>query len=161
MKPACVLLYLRVCRSDGSRFFAKPVFEVNGRLRPHIAVLDGEPVSCPSGVYYLRVTCGGKRSWEKVGSDPHLALVAKERRQRLMDAVAVGIPVAESDSSLKASLAEAVATYIEDTNFTKSPKTTAAYTQTLQGFAESTNKRYLADLNRRDVLAYLHALRGR
>lgn len=161
MKSTAVRLYIRARRSEGTRLFALPVFAANGRLRPQFALVDGQPQHCPGGVYHLRYAVAGKRVWENVGPDPQLALLARERKQRAMDAVAAGVAVADEDRKRKTRLADAIAAYLEDTRFTKSAKTAVAYGETMRGFAESVTKSYLEDLERKDVLCYMAYLRDR
>lgn len=124
-------------------------------------MIEGDPRHCPDGVYYLRYAQGGKRVWQNVGADPQLAQLARDKRQRVLDAEAVGVATIDSEAQPKTMLATAIVTYIEDTGFTKAPKTATAYAESLRGFAESTAKKYLEDLERRDVLGYMAYLRRR
>ncbi len=112
-------------------------------------------------MYALRYTAGGKRVWEDVGSDPQLALPAKERKQRAMAARAAGVAVVGDECHSKSRLAEAIEAFLEDTRLTKAPKTAAAHGETLHGLAISMDVRYLDDLGRREVLRYIQHLRGR
>ncbi len=159
MKSTAVRLYIRVRRPDGTRLFALPVLAGNGRLRPHFAMLDGRPQHCPDGVYHLRYAKGGKRVWENVGADPQLASLAREKRQRVMEALAAGVAVAGEHSKAKTLFSDDIVAYLEDVRFTKSAKTAEAYRETMRGFAESTGKKYLNDLDRKDVLGYMAYLR--
>ncbi len=159
MKSKAVRLYLRVHRPNGTRSYLSPVFAGNGRLRPCFALIDGQPQHCPGATYTLRYAANRKRVWEDVGSDPQLALLVRDRKQRAMDARAAGVLLAESEHTPKSPLTEAIAGFLDDTRLTKSAKTAEAYGETLQTFAESAGKKHLEDLDRKDVLRYIARLK--
>ena len=159
MKSKAVRLYIRVRRSDGSRPYLKPVFAANGRLRPHFAIVDGQPQHCPGAIYSLRYASDGKRVWEDVGADAQLALLAKERKQRAMDAQAAGVLLGGAERKPRTPLTEAIADYLDDTRLTKSAKTAEAYGETLRTFADSVASKHLEDLGRKDVLRYIARLK--
>ena len=161
MKSTAVRLYIRVRRPNGTRLFTLPVLAGNGRLRPQFAMLNGQSQHCPDGIYHLRYSKNGKRVWENVGADSQLASLARERKQRMVEAIAAGMVVAGENSKPKTLLGQDIAAYLEDVRFTKSAKTAEAYRETMRGFAESTGKKYLNDLDRRDVLGYMAYLRER
>ncbi len=161
MQSKTVRLYLRVRRPNGSRQYLLPAFAGNGRLRPHFALIDGQAQHCPRGVYSLRYASDGKRVWEDVGADPQLALLAKERKQRALDAQAAGVQLAEAEHKPKTALSEAVASFLEDTRLTKASKIAEAYTETLRTFAEHAAKKHLEDVDRKDVLRYMARLKGK
>ncbi len=101
----------------------------------------------------------GKRVWEKIGADPQLTFLVHEKKYRMIEALAVGVAIADEDSKPKILLAEDVAAYLEDVRCIKSAETAEAYRETMRGFAESTGKKYLNDLARKDVLGQMAYLR--
>jgi len=90
MKAPVVRLKIRVRLAGGSRRFLDPVFSANKKLKPLHAMVDGQPVSHPEGVYFLRYARGEKRIWENVGNDSQLALLEKQKREKALAAKAVG-----------------------------------------------------------------------
>jgi integrase/recombinase XerD len=59
----------------------------------------------------------------------------------------------------KTNLRESIAEYLADTAAGKSRKTLYAYTRTLNVFAETCSKRYMEQIDRRDLLNYIAHLR--
>jgi hypothetical protein len=57
------------------------------------------------------------------------------------------------------SIARAVAQFLEETELTKKPKTSAAYTTALNYFVESCHRPYLQDVERKDLLKFSTFLR--
>lgn len=87
-----VHLYIRVRLPDGSRQYADPVYLSNGKPKPLYALVDGKPEHHPEGVYHLRYCrADGKRAYEAVGNDVWAALTARIKRERTLEARAVGI----------------------------------------------------------------------
>jgi site-specific recombinase XerD len=72
-----------------------------------------------------------------------------------------GVPVAKSEQNRHRLLSAAVADYLDEIRLTKKPKTHMAYTTALSYFTESCAKRYLEDIERRDLLAYSAFLRDK
>jgi len=56
-------------------------------------------------------------------------------------------------------LSSAIAEFLEETKLTKKPKTVAAYTKSLEYFAESCSKQYVEELERKDMLRFTAFLR--
>ena len=97
MKSPVVRLKLRVRLPDGSRPYLDPVRSANNQLKPGFAMHDGKPVHFPDGVYHLRYLKGSRRVWEGVGTDAQFALVSKLKREKSLDAKAVGVNVIEDE----------------------------------------------------------------
>jgi hypothetical protein len=92
MKAPVVRIKIRVRLSGGSRPFLDPVLAGNKKLKPFYAIVDGKAVHHPEGKYFLRYAKNGKRIWEPidVGNDPQLALAEREKREKSLEAQAVG-----------------------------------------------------------------------
>jgi integrase/recombinase XerD len=71
--------------------------------------------------------------------------------------VKVGLKFVSEEGQVR--LADAVTTYLAETQLTKKPKTLAAYTMALDYFLESCKRSNLADIERRDMLEYTAFLR--
>src|SRR5258708_21612247 len=91
MPVPAVRLKIRVRLSNGSRSYVDPVFSSNGKLKPLYAVVNGKPEHHPEGVYNLRYVKAGKRVWDAVGTDAHLALTAKLLVEHTLQAVSLRI----------------------------------------------------------------------
>jgi integrase/recombinase XerD len=160
MPVPAVRLKIRVRLSNGSRSYVDPVYSANGKLKPLYAIVNGKPEHHPEGVYNLRYVKAGKRVWDAVGADPQLALTAKLRVEHKLQAVSLGLTEPDPvKTSGKTSLADAVKEYLGDVGKAKSKRTLYAYTRTLRVFVSTCSKKYMEQINRRDVLNYLDHLK--
>jgi integrase/recombinase XerD len=143
--------------SKGPRY-CPVVWATNGRIRPDVVMVNGQPERHTEGAYYLEWREGPKRVRLSVGKD---AIDAENRRKRKaaeLNAVNEGaalVPIAGGPRSLAALVAE----YLEETKLTKKPKTLAAYGTALRYFLESCHKLNVEDLDRRDLLKFCAFLR--
>ena len=76
-----VNLTKRVLTPDGRRY-CPVVISPNGRIKPDWVEIDGQPVRCPEGSYYLDWTEEGRRQRVVVGPDATVALNSLRRKQR-------------------------------------------------------------------------------
>jgi integrase/recombinase XerD len=181
--PPVVRLKLRIRLPDGSRPYLDPVYAANNKLKPGYARLDGNPVHFPDGVYHLRYLKGSRRVWEGVGSDAQFALTAKVKREKSLDAKAVGVTVVEDEpeANSETDLREVVAEYLQEVSVHKSKKTFAAcsltlklflesledkskgirfdYAQPLELFIESCSRHNLEDIGRKHILGFMSFLK--
>lgn len=137
-----VTLKLRVTLPDRSRPYLSPVISANRKIKSLVATLNGEAVQFPAGVYYLRYMRDGKRVFEPVGSDAQDAMLAKQKREKILAARATVVEDTPAPSDLRL-LPEAVAEYLAEIEQHKSKKTHAAYSLTLGLLAESCKRDYL------------------
>jgi integrase len=143
--------------SKGPRY-CPPVWAVNGRIRPDVVMVNGQPERHTEGAYYLEWREGPKRVRLSVGKDAVDAEGRRKRKAAELNAVNEGaalVPVAGGPRSLVALVAE----YLEETKLTKKPKTLAAYGTALRYFLESCHKLNIEDLDRRDLLKFCAFLR--
>lgn len=169
MKGPVVRLKIRVRLEDGSYPFLEPVFAANGKIKPLYALVEGAPKHHPEGCYYLRYLRDGKRLWESIGTDAHLAVAAKQRRDGIIAAESTGVSfvaprAADQQLHLGAASSEpskdqAVAAYLQETMQYKARRTYIAYKAALESFSKSCNKLYLSQIDRRDILNYVDFLR--
>jgi integrase/recombinase XerD len=123
-------------------------------------MVDGREERHPEGSYYLDYRKGEKRVRISVGKNATAtdAQSARRSKQAELNAVKAGLEILDApvmiDGQAKHSLAAAIASYLEDIKLTKKPKTFAAYSTALNYFAESCRKRFIEDIDRRDMLKF-------
>ena len=162
MTVPIVRLKIRATLNNGRRSYLEPDYSGNGKLKPGFALLDGQSVKCKSFTYVLRYENSGRRTWEQVGQDPNVALAAKIRMERRLAAKASGIAVTELPSSLRKEtcLKESISGYLADVAALKESKTYLAYSLTLRLFASCCVKKYLEEIDRREVLNFLGKMKA-
>jgi integrase/recombinase XerD len=161
LKAPVVRLKIRVRLPDGSRPFLDPVFSGNGKLKPLYAVVDGTPEHHPEGSSFLRYAApDGKRVWDPVGNDPQLALVEKQKREKVLGAQAVGVEVVDdAPAPDRTILSEPIEEYLGEVKDAKAKKTLLACTLALNLFAGAVKRESLEEIDRKDVLAFIRAMR--
>jgi integrase/recombinase XerD len=154
-----VNLTKRVQTKKGPRY-CPVVVSPNGRVKPDLVIVNGQPERHPEGAYYLEWRENGRRVRLSVGKDAQDAVARRQRKQAELHAVNNGVTVVpQNGNNGQRSLATAVAEFLEETKLTKKPKTLAAYTTALNYFTESCPKLYLSDIERRDMLKFVAFLR--
>jgi integrase/recombinase XerD len=153
-----VSLFIRVGQQ-----YLKPVASANKRIKPQYAIVDGKPTHAPSGVYYVRYACDGKRKWESVGAELDAALAAKSRLEgRPSDQASAPAPAPkETLIANRRDLSGAITTYIYRIAARKKPKTPAAYRKALEYFRESCKKIHLEEIEKEDLLQFADFLRAK
>jgi integrase/recombinase XerD len=155
-----VNLTKRVITSRGMRY-CPVVMSANGRVKPDLVVVNGQPERHPEGAYYLEWRENGRRVRLSVGKDAQDAAARQQRKQAELNAINNGVAVVPENGNGHRSVATALAEFIEETRLTKKPKTLAAYTTALNYFAESCPKLYVQDIQRQDMLKFIAFLRER
>jgi len=143
--------------SKGPRY-CPIAWAANGRIRPDVVMVNGQPERHTEGAYYLEWREGPKRVRLSVGKDAVDAEGRRKRKAAELNAVNEGaalVPAAAGPRSLVALVGE----YLEETKLTKKPKTLAAYGTALRYFLESCHKLNIEDLDRRDLLKFCAFLR--
>jgi integrase/recombinase XerD len=171
-------LYLRVRLTDGSRPYLDPVYQENKKLRPLYALCNGEPKRFATGSYHLRFTVDGVPKWKCVGSSATQAALKKLQQEQILAGKASGLLLMEP-SSLGSPKRErqagrewyngfhtkdtqaTIETYLQDTSKYKRLNTYRAYNKALTAFRESCKKKFLHQVDRRDLLDYVDVLRQR
>ena len=132
----------------------------NGRIKPDIVLVDGQPERHPEGAYYLEWHQGTRRVRLSVGKNATDAGNALIRKRAELYAVNAGVSVKPSEKEHPAdSLALAIIEYLDEIRLSKKPKTYAAYGTALAYFQESCHKANVADIDRRDLLKFAAFLR--
>jgi integrase/recombinase XerD len=113
------------------------VLSPNGRVKPDLVVVNGQPERHTEGAYYLEWREDGRRIRLSVGKDPQDAAARRQRREAELNALNNGVSVLPENGNGHPSVAAAVAKFLEETELTKKPKTLTAYTTALKYFTES------------------------
>jgi integrase/recombinase XerD len=161
--PQKAVLYIRVRTPEGKYRYVKPVYAANERLKPLWALVNGKPERHPEGSYHLRYTRDGRRVWEAVGAEPAQALAKLARREKILEAVSLGIEVVEPEKrqlprAKRGKLRAAVDEYLGDVSKYKAPRTYEAYRCSLDAFLKSCRKDDPAEVNRRDILDFVDTM---
>jgi hypothetical protein len=90
-------LYITIKKADRKWTTVKPAMSDNGRLKKLVAVVDGQEEKHPEGQYKVRWLEDGKPRFGSVGNDPDAALIALNRREKAMAAIAAGVEVRSGD----------------------------------------------------------------
>jgi integrase/recombinase XerD len=149
----------RIDTPEGKRY-CPVVIGPNGRIKPDSVMVDGRQEKHPEGAYYLDWTEDGKRSRVSVGSDATAAYNCRVRKQRELDALASGLIVSnpiEDDSRLR--IGSAVEDFLEEIQLSRQRKTWMGYIVSLRYFQESCGKRFLDEVERKDLLRFAAFLR--
>lgn len=118
------------------------------------------PEKHPEGAYYLDWTEDGKRARVSVGTDTTAAYNCRVRKQRELDALASGLIVSnpvEDDSRLR--IGSAIDDFLEEIQLSRQRKTWMGYLVSLRYFQESCGKRFLDEVERKDLLRLAAFLR--
>jgi len=149
----------RVQTANGLRY-CPVVFSPNGRIKPDLVLVNGQPERHPEGAYYIEWREHGNRIRLSVGKDAQDAAARRQRKEAELNALNNGVSVVPDDGNNgPRSVAKAVADFLEETELTKKPKTLAGYTTALNYFTESCSKLYLQDISRHDLLKFAAFLR--
>ena len=149
----------RVQTTAGWRY-CPVVLSANGRVKPDVVLVNGKEERHPEGAYYLEWREGTKRVRVSVGKDAQDAAAQRLRKEAELNAKNHGVAVTPTPSNNgHRVLSAAIAEWLAEIKLTKKPKTFAAYSKGLGYFAESCNKQYVEDVERRDLLAFTAYLR--
>ena len=133
------------------------VVEPNGKLRDKVRV-RGKVELHPEGYYYIEWWQDGRKR-EQIKD--RVEVVDRARRKALeLEANRAGIEtVQENGNGTGLTLTEVVASYLKDIEPPqREPKTYMAYKYCLELFARNCAKRYVQDVKREDLLAFIRKL---
>ncbi len=149
----------RVSTAGGLRYC--PIVEsANGRIRQDIVIVDGKEERHPEGAYYVSWYLGKKLNRVSVGKNAADADVQRRRKEAELNAANNSvIVVPENGDNGHRPLTAAVAEFLEETKLSKKPRSYSAYATALNYFTESCPKRFLEDINRKDLLRFSAFLR--
>jgi integrase/recombinase XerD len=155
-----VNLTKRVLTQKGKRY-CSVVLAANGRVKPDFVLVDGKPERHPEGAYYLEWYEGSKRKRLSVGKDAQEAAARRLTKEAERNAInhGVGVAASTSNNGHRRLLSTAISEWLAEIKLTKKRKTLSAYSNGLEYFAESCDKQYVEDVERRDLLAFAAYLR--
>ena len=154
-----VNLTKRINTSSGMRY-CPVVLSANGRVKPDLVLVNGKEERHPEGAYYLEWREGTKRVRVSVGKDAQDATAQRLRKEAELNAKNHGVAVTPpSPKNGHRLLSAAISEWLAEIKLTKKPKTFAAYSNGLGYFAESCDKHYVEDVERRDLLSFAAYLR--
>lgn len=158
-----VTLLLRVKTPDGKRPYLQPARSASGKVRPGWGLYKGQSIHYPDGVYALRFTQGKRLVFETVGADVAVALIQQRKRQNRLEAVTLGNAVQEETPTapVRVSISEAIQGYLDDIAARKSLKTSDSYRWVLQEFRQVSQKEFLDELGRSDMISYILYMKQR
>jgi integrase/recombinase XerD len=153
-----VNLFKRVRTSTGVR--CCPVVEAaNGRVRPHIVIVDDKEERHEEGAYYISWYEGRTVKRLSVGNDPAEAWSRRKKKQAELNAIANGVAVVTESTNGHRLLSGEIAAYLGEVKLSSKPRTLLSYTLGLRYFAESCDKRFVDDITRVDMLKFAAFLR--
>ena len=130
-----------------------PVLKVDGRPKPELVLVDGQPRRGTSGTFYLDWREDGKRRTRPVGTSPREALDA----WRLHSGILAGEIEAPEEEPKPArtnstTIRGAVDSYLAEIRATKGEATWRAYAIDLAWFLSNCKKHYVDQLGRADAM---------
>lgn len=143
----------RVLTAGGKRF-CPVVLSANGRIKPDMVLVNGQPEKHTEGAYYIEWYEGEKRIRLSVGKDAADASARRQRKEAELNALNNGVAVVPEAGEGRRSLAGAIAAYLADVKLTHKPRSYAAYKTALDQFCESCHKIYLEEVDRHDLLKF-------
>jgi integrase/recombinase XerD len=130
----------------------------NGRVKPDFVLVDGKAEQHKEGTYSIEWYADGKRHRQSVGRDCLEAQNAMLRQQHLLKSKMLGLALPDGTDLTRARFSDAATEFLNEVKQGKRPKTYVQYEVALRYFAEFRNKR-ICDIERRDLLDYMHFLR--
>jgi integrase/recombinase XerD len=143
---------------NGKYPYLPAVWNGNGRLKPNVALVNGNEQKV-EGQYYLRFTEGGNRRFEMVDGEASGAVVAAQKKEAALKAKAVGIDIVEDSKAERIKLADAIAAYKAEIKEHKAKRTYVAYAYALDLFARGCRKVFVDEVGRGCMMAFAAALK--
>jgi integrase len=110
--------------------------------------------ACEHPPFYIRDQRGDKQWVRLEARNLAEAKVEAEKQQHILQALARGVEIAQSDEDEKLRLTHQVAVFLAETEANKSPATWAAYNRGLVLFLESCKRLNVSDVKREDLLQF-------
>src|SRR6266852_7565253 len=135
----------------------------NGSVRPNYALVNGRAEHHQEGFYSIEWYENGKRRRQAVGKEASEAQAALARHVHYLKGLALGVGVRQEPREPKRSLGEACREYLDlyRPSTGRKMKTYQAYRKALEHFQESCLKRYLEEIDRRDLQHFTAFLIGK
>ncbi len=125
----------------------------NGSVRPNYVLVNGKAEHHEEGFYSIEWYENGKRRRQAVGKEASEAQAALDRHLHRLQGLALGIEVRQETIGPKRSAGEACGEFLDlyRPSTGRKVKTYQAYRVALEHFQESCPKRYLEEIDRRDL----------
>jgi integrase/recombinase XerD len=135
----------------------------NGSVRPNYVLVNGKAEHHPEGFYSIEWYEHGRRRRQAVGKEASEAHAALERHLHYLRGLELGVEVRQEAKELKRLLIDACGEYLDlyRPSTGKKVKTYQAYRMALAHFQESCSKRYLEEIDRRDLQRFTAFLIGK
>jgi integrase len=145
-------------RLNGKYPYLPAVWNGNGRLKPNVALVNGNEQKV-KGRYYLRFTQDGRRRFKLVEGDAAMVAAAAQKKEAVLKAKAVGIGVVEETKGERIKLTDAIAEYKAEIKEHKARRTYVAYAYALDLFVKGCEKTYVDQVSRGCIMAFAVALK--
>ena len=176
MSGRTVTLEIRIKLADGKHPFVPAVITANGRVKPFMGLVNGKEEQHKEGRYYIRWRENGRQPRACVGRDPQLALTKMQRKEQVLKSLSLGLKVEDegdlhhpaalaSDDApgkLGITLVDAITEYMAELRAKgRARKTLSAYDLALNRFVESCPVKHVAEVGRREIMAFMTCCRDR
>lgn len=150
----------RVKTASGFRY-CPVVLSSNGRIKPNYVYANGREEYHPEGSYYIEWYEGERRIRQSVGKNAADATARRMRQQQILASKILGIRVVEDSAPSEGYLlADAVHDFLEEKRLHRKKKTYQDHRAALDYFLKSCTKQRLAEVDRKDLLAFVAHLRN-
>ena len=109
MANLAATLCITIKSNVGKWTTVKPAMSDNGRLKKLVVVVDGKEEKHPEGQYNVRWLENGNPRFDAAGNDPDAALMALNRREKALAAIAAGVEIKSSDGKQRHRISDAAA----------------------------------------------------
>lgn len=175
MSGRTVTLEIRIKLTDGRHPFVPAVITSNGRVKPFVGLVNGKEEQHKEGSYYIRWRENGRQPRACVGKDPQLALTKMQRKEQVLKSLSLGLkiedegdfnsPVVLGDNAggkPRITVVDAVTEYMAELRAKgRARKTLSAYDLALNRFVESCPVKHVAEVGRREIMAFMTCCRDR
>jgi len=144
---------LKHIKSNSGWRYYPVVWLRNGSVRPNHVLVNGKAEHHQEGFYSIEWYEHGRRRRQSVGKEASEAQTALERHLHRLRGLALGMEARQEAKELKRPLVEACHEFLDlyRPSIGKKVKTHQAYRMALEHFRESCPKRYLEEIDRRDL----------
>jgi integrase/recombinase XerD len=139
--------------------FCPVVTSSNGQVKPDHVLVSGKATIHQEGSYYIEWYERGKRRRQSVGNVAVDAQAAQHRQEQVLAATAAGIEVVDHTGERRVETADVCADFLDEVLQHRRPKTYHQYKVALGYFQQSCRKKYLVEIDRRDLMNYIVFLR--
>jgi integrase len=149
---------IRAVKIDGKWKYLSPVVSEKGTVSPEFVWLKGKKTYVSGGVWYIRWYEGKRQIGKMCGPSLTDARIAKSRQEQVLASQAVGLEI--KDDEKRPTIDAACDQFIEDLGLkNRNADTIGGYRLVIDGFKEVCKKRFLDQIDKRDLLRYADSVR--